>query len=231
MSEASNFYKQFIGPADLVFDVGANCGSRTEVFSMLAHKVVAVEPLEAIYAVLKTVFQYNEKVVAVKKACGSGLEEPYSKIRLYNEAMPMAGISSMSPAWIEAVRETGRFTACLTGWETELDVEMTTLDKLMLEFGRPTFIKIDVEGYEPEVLSGLSSPVRALSFEFTPERLEDSFLCIDRCVELGMSQFSVSTKENFDLSGWQDGAGVNNYLTRFIGDSTLYGDVYARVAP
>ena len=31
----------------------------------------------------------------------------------------------------------------------------------------PTFIKIDVEGFEPEVLAGLSRPVQALSFEFT----------------------------------------------------------------
>jgi FkbM family methyltransferase len=45
---------------------------------------------------------------------------------------------------------------------------MTTLDELIGKHGVPVFIKIDVEGFEEAVLQGLSQPVRALSFEFTP---------------------------------------------------------------
>lgn len=38
------FYSQFLSPGDLVFDIGANVGVYTEVFSSLGSRVVAVEP-------------------------------------------------------------------------------------------------------------------------------------------------------------------------------------------
>lgn len=39
-----SFYAQFISPGDLVFDIGANVGSYTEMFLRLGAKVVAAEP-------------------------------------------------------------------------------------------------------------------------------------------------------------------------------------------
>ncbi len=38
------FYSQFIRPGDLVFDIGANRGDRTEVFVQMGARVVAAEP-------------------------------------------------------------------------------------------------------------------------------------------------------------------------------------------
>ena len=39
-----NLYRQFINPGELVFDIGANTGSRSKVFMGLGARVVAVEP-------------------------------------------------------------------------------------------------------------------------------------------------------------------------------------------
>ena len=46
-------------------------------------------------------------------------------------------------------------------------VPVTTLDALIERHGVPSFVKVDAEGFEEEVLQGLSRSIKALSFEFT----------------------------------------------------------------
>src|SRR5271154_272335 len=41
----TRFYKQFIKPGDLVFDVGANIGVKTAAFLAAGARVIAVEPV------------------------------------------------------------------------------------------------------------------------------------------------------------------------------------------
>ena len=56
---------------------------------------------------------------------------------------------------------------------------VTTLQNLMEEFGQPYFIKIDAEGFEQEILSGLSSTIPCLSFEVNlPVFLQESINCV-----------------------------------------------------
>jgi hypothetical protein len=65
------------------------------------------------------------------------------------------------------------------------DVELTSLDQLIAEFGVPCYIKLDIEGYEAEALAGLTTPVRFVSFEANlPELREESVQCLDLLAEL-----------------------------------------------
>jgi FkbM family methyltransferase len=194
------FYSRFMGEDDLIFDVGANVGDRTSVFASLSRTVVAVEPQNHCVAILHKQFDGNPKVKLVPKAVGS--QEGQAEIFLCNED----SLSSLSPVWIAAVQKSGRFPA--NEWDRKHTVEVTTLDKLITEFGMPAFIKIDVEGYEYEVLRGLSKPIRALSFEFTPECLQYCYCSL--------------------LSAWVAAEEIKSQLSHFTDEPTAWGDVYAR---
>lgn len=95
------FYSSVIPALDLVFDVGANLGNRTKIFSRLAARVIAVEPQTFCYDVLDSYFKRDDRVTLIKAALGA--EEGKSEIFISNAHT----ISSMSPQWIESVKESG----------------------------------------------------------------------------------------------------------------------------
>lgn len=212
------FYKQFMGSDDLVFDIGANVGNRTGVFLELARMVIAAEPQGDCSNTLYEKFGSNPKFRIVTKAIGA--TEGLSQIQLCGT------ISSLSPGWMTAVERSGRFAG--HRWSTPMPVHLTTLDRLIAEYGTPAFIKIDVEGYELEVLTGLSVPVEALSFEFTPEYIESGAACIQRLESIGMRRFNYSLGESLklELADWASGGEVEQRLRQYH-DIITFGDVYA----
>ncbi len=214
-------YGTFVRPGDLCFDVGANVGNRTEMFLALGARVVAVEPQAFCLQKLQRRFGSDPRVTLVPQAVGRG---PGEAELLVSSAHT---ISSMSSDWVERVRESGRFGAHT--WDETATVPVTTLDALIGEHGVPVFCKIDVEGYEAEVLAGLSSAPSALSFEFTPEAIEAAGVCVRRLAELGPTAFNYSIGDTgaFALDEWLDESAMTEFLPR-LGDSSTFGDVYAR---
>jgi FkbM family methyltransferase len=49
---------------------------------------------------------------------------------------------------------------------------MTTMDTLISLYGKPDYCKIDVEGFEINVLKGLNIPLNLVSFEYHLDRGE-----------------------------------------------------------
>ena len=129
------FYRQFMSPGDLCFDIGANNGERARVFRAIGATTIAVS--------------LNRNVQPGSGACGRpspSSRPPSAHIR----ALSISGLrtSPYSPrllALIEAVSSAGRFNA---EWKTKLTVPLTTLDELIAKYGKPIFCKIDVEGYD-----------------------------------------------------------------------------------
>ena len=217
-----DFFKQFMGPDDLVFDVGANIGEMTEIFAQLSHRVIAFEPVMESYTALCDKFCQNQRVALDCAALGA--EEGFLTVATSKDA-PTIGVASMSPGWIDAVSRSGRFGA--NHWTKSENVSVTTLDRCIRRFGLPAFIKIDVEGYEPEVLAGLSQPVKALSFEFTPEQCGKAAQCVGYCEGLGMTKFNLSLMQEYQLGEWVTANEICDRLSGIKGN-VIYGDVYAR---
>ncbi len=216
------FYAQFVGPGDIAFDVGANVGNRTKVFLRLGARVVAVEPQTSCASLLDEAFGREPGFILIRQALGAAAG--MAELQLCEATT----IASMSPAWAKAVRSSGRFAAY--HWERAERVPVTTLDALIEHHGEPAFIKIDVEGFELEVLKGLSRPVRALSFEFTPECADAALACMERLESLGFSRFNYSPDDTLHLEAdpWRDASFIRARLEALRGDVTTFGDVYAR---
>src|SRR5207302_1933850 len=64
------FYSQFIKTGDLCFDIGANVGDRTEVFSKLGANTIAVEPQDSCIECLRRRFRTDRKTSIVQTALG-----------------------------------------------------------------------------------------------------------------------------------------------------------------
>ncbi|MBC7861517.1 MAG: FkbM family methyltransferase [Bacteroidia bacterium] len=219
--DRKSFYSLFLNPGDLVFDVGANLGNRVAIFFSLKNKVVAIEPQKYCYYFLK--IKFSDSIVLKKCALGSKKERSF--IYINSRA---STISSMSQDWISKVKK-GRFGN--HEWNKKEEIEVDTLDNLISQYGLPKFIKIDVEGFEIEVLKGLSQPVQIISFEYTiPEQAENVFLCLNRLHEISenyLFNFSLDESNEFVLSKWIN---YNDLLLRIEADKNFlggFGDIYA----
>jgi FkbM family methyltransferase len=217
------FFSDFMGPGDLVFDVGANVGDRTAVFRELDARVVAVEPQPECVRRLRRRFRNDPAVTVEAEALGR--EEGIVDMAVSSASHTL---SSLSPEWMDAVRESGRFSD--VKWDGTQQVRVTTLDALIKRYGKPSFCKIDVEGYELDVLLGLTESIRALSFEFVPEFAGVPVKCVERLIDLGDFSFNYCRGQEMRLAfnDWVDQREIIGFLSG-IGEPRAWGDVYARL--
>lgn len=212
-------YKSWIKPGDLVFDIGANIGNRTRVFAALGARVVAVEPQPHCYWALRWLLKFNSRVTLIRAAASF---DNSSKVFMQRETHVL---SSMRDRRFQVVESNSDIH-----WaRVEYTVPCVTLDELVVQYGAPVFTKIDVEGYEPEVLRGLTKPAGTLSFEVVPRLQEHIDECLTWLEAIGYRHFQFSLNESMQLpDGWLDAAAIRACLSRFATSKTDFGDVYAR---
>lgn len=173
------FYRESLkdmSAGDLIFDIGANQGFKTDLFLALGARVIAVEPDASNQEILRQkyhTFHIRKRPVTI---VGKALSDRVG-VETFWVNQPGSALNTLNVKWVEALNADANRFGERRGFSEKKEVATTTLEHLIREHGVPYFIKIDVEGYEATVLRGLMSPIPYLSFEvnlpdFRPEALE-----------------------------------------------------------
>lgn len=224
--QLAHFYAQFIQAGDLCFDIGAHVGNQMRAWSRLGARIVGVEPQPSCMRFLKRWYGHHPSISLVEQAVGS---VPGTQALFVSQRTPT--VTTLSQDWIDTVQQVDSFA--WVRWDTSLSVSVTTLDRLINQYGKPAFCKIDVEGYELEVLRGLSQPLQALSFEYLPAAMDTALGCIERLTQLGRYEFNwkpAALGESYQLQStfWLSPDKMAAQLKSLPVDGGS-GDVYARL--
>ena len=208
---------EFINQGDLMFDVGANIGSKTDMFLSKGARIVCFEPQPECAKILQQKYGDNQNVIIVKK----GLAEKPGNLSL-SICTAANVISTFSDKW-----KTGRFANY--NWNKVVTVEVTCLDEMIKTYGLPKYCKIDVEGFEYQVLKGLSRAIPFISFEFSFEFSNEAKKCISHLEKLGYKDFNFAKAETQKLvfGDWISSGTLFQYLIN-LNDELLWGDIYAK---
>jgi FkbM family methyltransferase len=210
-------YSQFIRPGDLVFDIGANLGQKAEIFLKLGARVIALEPNQNCRPVLLRDLGASGRFTLLSKAVGSTAGT--GSLTFANTI----STASLKQDWHGLMYRDGHLE--------QTTVSITTLDKLIDEYGMPQFCKIDVEGFEREVIRGLSQPIPVISLEYHSKDVEEIVACLElldglRPIEINAIAMNAG---EFVMPEW---CALDIFLGWLIqGDIPPAGDVFARSHP
>lgn len=216
-------YATLVKKGGLAFDIGSHVGDRIGSFRRCGARVVALEPQPLCARIIKEIYAGDSGVTLVESACGP---KPGTLTLHINSNNPT--VTTASSDFVKAADGAGGWEGQV--WDKAIDVPVTTLDTLIAQHGRPDFVKIDVEGFEADVLAGLSQPLPCLSFEFTTIQRDVAYACLDRLAEIGNYGFDIALGESQQLhfGRWISKAEMAEHI-RALPHEANSGDVYARL--
>jgi FkbM family methyltransferase len=221
LKEQVNFYSAFIKPNDLCFDVGGNMGFKTKVFLNLQARVVTLEPQRDCVEILNA--RYGEKATILQKGAGAANEVKEFYVS------DNSALSSFTKDWVDDFKDS-RFAGSFV--KSVEKIEIVTLDSLIDTYGKPAFIKIDVEGFELEVMKGLSRPFGCLSFEYAVPEKQGNVIAALQDLQTKypnlLCNHAIGDSSVLALKEWLPVTEMMHYVKSHQFNASFAGDVYVR---
>jgi FkbM family methyltransferase len=208
------FYCTFLHQGDLVFDVGANLGNYAEALCAVGATVVAIEPDPRNVRILRKRLKSRNVYI---EPCALGSSEGSADLRIASDRVD---ISTLSERWAQSQK---------ADWQGTVRVSVQTLDSIANKYGVPKYVKVDAEGYDAEVLRGMSFRPEILSFEFLPDAMEIARECI-QMFQGSAFNFVIEQRSCFELNHWVNSAEILSALSD-LPKTVLYGDVFVTNLP
>jgi FkbM family methyltransferase len=145
----TSWIRRRLAPGDVFIDVGANIGYYSLLASRLvgnSGKVVAVEVLPAIFSALQGNLRKND--VHNVRAVNCAVWDREQTITVFTDAEDLPGQTTVSPTWADKYHLQSHVQVSAAPLSTILEAE---------EIKTARLIKIDVEGAEWQVVSGMKS--------------------------------------------------------------------------
>jgi FkbM family methyltransferase len=172
----------------LCFDIGSNKGAYIDANINKFKNFIAVEANPILYNNLLIKYKDLKNISILNHIVSDKKEE---KFYICLEADT---ISTSDPDWVKNSRFSNSFN-----WKETEPISTISLDKCIEIYGFPDRIKIDVEGYELNVLKSLTRKVKEICFEWAEEKFEEILLSIEYLSSLRFSNFSIQIEDKYDF--------------------------------
>lgn len=164
----------------VALDIGANVGNHSLFFAKLFQTVHAFEPNPRTFGLLKVNSELADNIVAHNVALGSRPGKASLNFNPLN-----IGEASLNP---------------IMRGPSDVEIQIERLDDLSGQLGQVAFIKLDVEGFETEVISGAKTVLErfrpVIAFEQNPSAFVDGrSAAADLLVSIGYRLCVLSKRE------------------------------------
>jgi FkbM family methyltransferase len=207
------FYRSFLPHCKLVFDIGGYDGHKTEAFLDFSEQVVVCEPDLDNFKILRNRFRTRRNKVFLENVA-VGARESMKEMFIHQKGSAFNTLNEkfrtvLENDQVEKWNEKIAFTDAV-------QVVVTTLDKLINRYGQPDFIKIDTEGFELEVIRGLSAPVKFLSIEcLLPDFRSELLEILDHLGKRSDPSFNIAIDEKLLWKEFRDRKAVEAFIDSF----------------
>ena len=171
----------------VIFDIGCSVGLWIEANYNTEDRFIGVEPHPEAFKAAQRRFKGKDNVEIIN-FIASDTDAGVVDFHICREGQ--GEVSTASMEWVNRSRHDAT-------WDKIIQCTPITIEQMVLLYGEPSYIKIDVEGYELNVLMGMIKKRCPLSFEYAEELKDELIESVIYLEGLGYDEFYMQHADEY----------------------------------